>query len=94
MVCINTNYTKLQFKHFVDVPSSECLIGTAQDDNKRVKLFLIVNDNGPIYTRNGINNTWEKLDSSNHNTIRTLVKDALADNSIPRYSTDSLSVLN
>ena len=86
--------TNLQFKHFVDVPNSECLIGTAIDDSKKLKLYLIVNGNGPIYKRNGINDTWDEIASKHKNTIRKLVKDALSDNSIPRYSTDELSVLN
>ena len=92
MVVINTKHT-IQFKHFVEVPKAECIIGTALDEFKKLKLFLIVND-GPIYKRNGINDTWDKLESDK-STIRKLVKDALADNKIPRYSTDGLlSILN
>ena len=94
MVCVNTHYTQLQFKHFVEIPRSECLIGTAHDEKSKLKLFLIVNSEGPIYARNGLKSTWDKLDSENHNTIRRLVQDALADSRIPRYSTDGLSVLN
>jgi len=94
MVCINTNYTKFQFKHFVSIPSSDCVIATAQDERSRIKLFLIINGNGPIYTRNGIKDTWDQLDSVTDHTVRKLVQDALGDKAIPHYSTDSLSVLN
>ena len=83
----------IQFKHFVNVPSTDCVIGTALDEHKKLKLFLIVNGNGPIYKRNGINNTWDKL-GQEHSTIRKLVSDALSDTSIPQYSTEGLSILN
>jgi len=92
MVPINTNHT-IEFKHFVEVPSTECIIGTALDEGKKLKLFLIVKGDGPIYKRNGINDTWDELESDK-SSIRKLVKDALADSSIPCYSTDGLSVLN
>ncbi len=92
MVCINTNRSKIQFKHFVEVPSADCVIGTAHDESKKIKLFLIVNGSGPIYKRNGINSTWDEL--SDPHAIRNLVQAAYLDERIPRYSTDSLSVLN
>ena len=94
MVCINTYYSRIQFKHFVDVPSSDCVIGTAQDDGQKLRLFLIVNDSGPIYKRNGLNNTWEEVEREHRDAVRQLVHTALRDRKIPRYTTDSLSILN
>ena len=94
MVCINTYFPEIRFTHFVKVPSSACLIGTAYDSTNRLKLYLVVDDNGPIYKRNGINNTWEQLDRRQKEAVRTLVMAALADSRIPQYSTDGLSVLN
>ena len=88
------DYSNLQFKHFVDVPNAQCLIGTAMGSDKKIKLYLIINGNGPIYQRNGIRDTWDELNSDQKNTIRQLVKEALADVRIPHYSTDSLSVYN
>ena len=89
-----THNTNIKFKHFVDVPSSECIIGTAVNDQKKLNVYLIINGNGPIYKRNGINDTWVELERDQKSTIRQLVKEALADTSVPRYSTDGLSVLN
>ena len=94
MVCINTYNSKIQFKHFVEVPSSDCVIGTAQDDRKKLKLFLMVNGSGPIYSRNGLSNTWDEVSKEHGEGIRKLIKDALEDKRIPRYSTNGLSVLN
>ena len=98
MVCVNTYYTKIkiQFKHFVEVPSADCVIGTAHDDSKKIKIFLIVNGSGPIYKRNGLNNTWDQLDinSEHYETIRKLVTEGLNNSDIPHYSTNSLSILN
>jgi len=93
MVVINTQ-NKIQIKHFVEVPNAECTIATALDEFKKHKLFLLVNGEDTIYKRNGISDTWEKLDGENRNTIRKLVMDALDDSSVPRYSTDGLSILN
>ena len=94
MVCVNSNPTSITFKHFVSVPSSACVIATAIDERKKLKLYLIINGDDAIYKRNGLNDTWDKLESEQKSTIRELVRDALADSSIPQYSTDSLSVLN
>ena len=94
MVCINTYHTDVQFKHFVEVPSADCVIGTAHDDRKQHKLFLIVNHNGPIYKRNGLNNTWDRLEVKQRDTIRKMVKEGLNDSKIPHYTTKSLSILN
>ena len=94
MVCINTYYHKIQFKHFVEVPSSDCVIGTAHDDSKKLKLFLIVNGSGPIYKRNGLNNTGDEVESEYRDTVRELVKNALNDSKIPPYSTNNLNILN
>jgi len=93
MVPINTQYPKIQFTHFVEVPKAECIIGTALDESKRLKLFLIVDADGPIYKRNGINGTWDEL-GSEKSTVRKLVREALNDSNVPCYSTDGLSVLN
>ncbi len=92
MVCINTNHSKIQFKHFVEVPSSGCVIGTAKDGRNRIKVFLIVNGSGPIYQRNGINNTWDELE--NEHSVRNLIQSAYLDENVPHYSTDSFSGLN
>jgi len=88
------NHTHIQFKHFVDVPSSECIIGTAVNKDKKLNIFLIVNGNGPIYKRNGINQSWDELKDDQGSSVRQLVKEALSDRSIPRYSTDGRSILN
>ena len=93
MVCVNT-YKKYQFKHFVEVPSSDCVIGTAHDDNRKLRLFLIVNGSGPIYKRNGLNNTWDEIEHEHRETVRHLVQNALKDEKIPHYSTNNLSILN
>ena len=96
MVTINNYYPKIQFKHFVEVPSSACVIATAHDENRKLKLFLIANGSGTIYKRNAINNTWDQLDSDSEyrEIVRQLVKEGLNDSKIPRYTTNSLSTLN
>jgi U3 small nucleolar ribonucleoprotein component len=92
---INIHHSQINFTHFVDVPSASCTIGTALNAaTKRIKIYLITSDDGPIYQRNGINESWDELKKDQKSTIRRMVKEALADSRVPHYTTDSLAVFN
>lgn len=94
MVCINTNYNSIEIKHFVYVPTSHCIIVTAKDkERNRIKVYLVLTGENRAYQRNGINQTWDELDSFSGGRIQKLVCGAFSDKRIPRYKT-SLSVLN
>ena len=77
-------YSDLQFSRFVDIPRCDCQIGTARQGTK-VYIFLIVNHTGPIYRRNALKDTYEKLDENDAEIIRSLVDGSHA----PRYSVSS-----
>ena len=95
MDTLKIHHSQIAFKHFVDVPSASCTIGTALDAvTKRLKIYLITGDDGPIYKRNGINESWDELGNDQKSSIRRLVKEALADRRVPHYTTDSLSLVN
>ena len=81
---------EIRIKHFVKVPSSDCVIATAHDANRKTKVFLAVNGNGPIYKRNGINNTWDQLAQEDLAVVRQLITEGLNDKKIPSYTTKSL----
>lgn len=78
----------LCFTHFVDVPRCDCTIGTARNnDTNRLKVYLIVNHRGPIYSRNGLSDTWVALNTDEQQQIRELAQVAL-EQGVARYSTN------
>ena len=90
MVCINTlnQYHNIQFTHFVDIPGSESFIATARDQVTRcIKVFLVVNHHGKIYSRQGLSGTWLELRIGEAGYIRELVNQGLRNKSVPYYST-------
>ena len=97
MVCINTykSQDELEFKHFVGIRSSNCYIATAREKvTNRTKLYLLFIESDRIYTRNGLKGAWTLInDPDNYSRIRYSLYDALADKSIPKYSTHELSGL-
>jgi hypothetical protein len=94
MVRLNTSCANLEVKHFVYVPTSNCVIVTAKDkDHNRLKVYLVLTGENRAYQRNGINQTWEELDGFSESRIQQLVCEAFSDKRIPRYRT-STSALN
>ncbi len=95
MVVLNTQVTQvsrfgtLELKHIVDVPRSGCSIATAREvTTGRTRVFLIVNHEGKIYVRHGINGTWVEIaDPVEYRYIRQLVSEAVKTNRIPYYTT-------
>ena len=94
MVPLNTSYANLEVKHFVYVPTSNCIIVTTRDKrNNRTKVYLVLTGENRTYQRNGINQTWEELESFSSDRIQYLICEAFKDKQIPRFCT-SLGALN
>ena len=92
MVLPNTSLTNLEVKHFVYVPTSNCVIVTTKDRKRnRIKVYLVLTGENRAYQRNGINQTWEELDSFSESRIQQLVCEAFSDKRIPRYRTSTLN---
>ena len=80
--------TNIEIKHFVYVPTSNCVIVTAKDkERNRIKVYLVLTGENRAYQRNGINQTWDELESLSGERIQHLVCEAFSDKRIPRYST-------
>ena len=91
MVCINTNIYQetpnIKFTHFVAVPRCDCVIGTArEEDSNKTKLYLIFNDRGRIYQRNGLADTWVELHQEHKQSIRQSVRVAIQNENVPCFS--------
>ena len=91
---VRLNSTNIEVKHFIYIPTSGCVIVTAKDkERNRIKVYLVLTGEDRAYQRNGINQTWEELDSFSASRIQQLVCEAFSDKRIPRYSTP-VSALN
>ena len=91
MVTVNTQlhsvFSSLDFKYFLDVPRCNCCFGSAVDKTTgKIHCFLIFNENGRIYKRNAINDTWLELDKEAYHQIKEVLNGALNDKTIPSYS--------
>ena len=86
---ISSKYSNITFRHLVELPKSDCFFGSARDTRTgKLHLFLIVNHRGKIYARNGLNGTWVELkDPHEYDRVRRLVTSAVANQSVPCYST-------
>ena len=90
MVRLDTSFTNLEIRHFIYIPTAHCVIVTAKDNERnRIKVYLVLTGEDRAYQRNGINQTWDELDSFSGSRIQQLVCEAFRNSSIPRYCTSS-----
>ena len=80
----------IEVKHVVHVTDNDCIIATAHDtETKKLKIYLI-NREGKLFRREGVNGVW--LDERRQSICKIVLK-ALKDTSTPRYSTNSVPAL-
>ncbi len=81
--------SRLIFKHLVELPASDCVFCATEDEQTgRKKLYLIFNDNGAIYLRNGLKGTWVKVSNQvEYSLVRSGYNCAKANN-VPRFFVD------
>ena len=52
----------LVFKHMVELKSTDCVFcSTEQKQTGKRELFLVFNQHGKVYSRNGLKGTWEEV---------------------------------
>ena len=77
----------IEFTHFVDFPRRDYIIGTAKDKTtSKTKVYLIFNNHGRIYNRNGLNDTWIELENDKREEVHQLAENALKEQSVPRFT--------
>ena len=68
--------TDIRFHHIVNLPRIDSQIATARDSRNKTHIYLIVNHQGPVYKRNGLNETWDMVDAGDRrNVLDTLDRD-------------------
>ena len=95
MVLVNTQnskiYSNLKFKYLLEVPRSDCIFGSAREESGKTHLFLIFNEKGRIYKRQGLSGAWTQVrNPAEYCTIRLLVCDTIRYNTAPRYTNHSV----
>ena len=91
MVCINTNNqrTHIQFTHFVEIPTSNCIMATAREEGSRkLKVYLIHKESSDVYYRKGLSDAWF---NERRQSVRELLSEALNNTSIPHYTTNNIN---
>jgi len=89
MVVINTQARDIEIRHVMDIKSSAYIIVTAyQRSTHRTKCYLLNCQRGEIYSRD--NNHWNRIaDPFDYFEIHRIIQEALSDERIPKFSTDS-----
>jgi hypothetical protein len=74
----------LAFDHIVEFSKDNTLFAAAREDSGKLRLFLIHQDTGNIYTRNGRADSWEELFGNSKELLITGIAEARKQN-IPVY---------
>ena len=79
----NIKYEVLAFDHIVEFVKDSTVFAAARE-NARLRLFLIYEEMGHVYTRNGRADSWEELLGKDAEIVRNRIQVARTNN-IPVY---------
>ena len=80
---VKFNYSELSFEHLVIFESDSSIFAAARTSDNRSRIFLIYEQTGNAYTRNGRADSWEALSGYDAELIRSRVAEVR--NNIPVY---------
>jgi len=82
---VKINYQDLEFDHLVIFEKDHTIFAAARERNSgHLRLFLIYQTTGNVYSRNGRADSWEELMESNRRSIIDRVR-AAYNNQVPVY---------
>ena len=82
---VKINYAVLEFDHIVEFAKDRTVFAAARENgNGHLRIFLVNEETGNVYTRNGRADSWEELQGSDHDTIVSRINLA-RNNHIPVY---------
>jgi hypothetical protein len=83
---VRLNYSELVFDHLVIFEKDKTVFAVAKyNGDTRLRIFLVYEETGNAYTRNGRADSWEVLVGSDAETVRNKIRDA-RNNHIPVYT--------
>ena len=82
---VKLNYSILEFDHIVEFTKDRTVFAAARENgNGHIRLFLVNEATGNIYTRNGRADSWEQLTGEDREIILSRIT-AARNNHIPVY---------
>ena len=88
---VRINYDILEIDHIVEFNKDNTIFAAARENgNGHMRLFLINESTGNVYTRNGRADSWEELYGSERDTIIACLV-AACNNCIPVYKVNGAS---
>ena len=83
-------YSELTFDHIVDFTGDRTTFAAARyNGNNHLRIFLIYENTGSVYTRNGTADSWEAITGTESALIRERIEQARS-NRIPVYKVNSV----
>ena len=88
---VRINYDILEIDHIVEFSKDSTLFAAARENgNAHMRLFLINESTGNVYTRNGRADSWEQLYGSERDSIIACLV-AARNNCVPVYKVNGAS---
>ena len=82
---VKIKYEDLVFDHVVEFNKDNTVFACArQSGDNHLRIFLVYNETGNVYTRNGRADSWEEITGANRQDILSRI-DAARSKSIPVY---------
>ena len=66
---VNIDYAVLEIDHIVEFIQDSTVFAAARENSGYLRLFLVHQGTGNVYTRNGRADSWEQLYGSNRDSI-------------------------
>ena len=86
---VTFNHQKVVFRHMIELSNCECIFCSAEEVvSGKTRLYLIFKNQGKIYTRNGLKETWDQIeDQEELENIKEGFLQAITDRKIPCFMT-------
>ena len=73
----NIKFSALEVDHIVEFSKDSTVIAAARENgNGHLRIFLIYENTGNVYTRNGRAESWEEISGGDKESVVTLVRTA------------------
>ena len=87
---VKLNYSELKFDHIVEFTGDRTTFAAARyNGNNHLRIFLIYENTGNVYTRNGTADSWEAITGTEAKDIRDQIERSRS-NRIPVYKVNSV----
>jgi len=82
---VKLNYAELQLDHLVIFEHDNTIFVAARYNGSALRIFLVYESTGNVYTRNGRADSWEHIKGDAAELIRNRIAEARTSGGIPTY---------